>query len=94
MQSTNSHRNKAIHNTTVCVQEKVDHSSKKIKFWHLRLGHIPLNRLQIVFPELECKDFDKNFLCTICPLGKQTKKPFHKSSIKTTDSLQLFHIDL
>ncbi|CAO2814010.1 unnamed protein product, partial [Amaranthus hypochondriacus] len=82
-------RSKTTLNTTVCVQEEDSQSLEKIKLWHLRLGHMPFNRLQIVFPDLHCKNFNKHFLCTVCPLGKQTRKPFHNSSIKTIDTFQL-----
>ena len=87
-------KNEDSYNSTACVEERLSHNLEKIKLWHLRLGYIPFNRLDIVFPDLECKDFDQNYLCIVCPLGKQTKKPFHKSSINTTDSFQLVHIDL
>ena len=88
-------RNKVTYKSIVYMQEKMTQNLEKIKLWHLRLRHMPLSRLQIMFSNFQCKDCDKNFLlCTVCPLGKQTKKPFHRSSIKTTDSFQLIHVDL
>ena len=91
--SAEAYKNKNTHNAARCVQEKMSLSQEKIELWYLRLEHMPFNRLNIVFSYLQCKEFDKN-LCTLCPLGKQTKKPFNKSAIKTTDSFQLVHIDL
>ena len=92
---TTENRNKTTLNTTVFfMQEEDSLSLEKIKLWHHRLGHMSFNRLQTVFPDLHCKHFDKKFLCTVCPLVKQTKKPFHSSLIKTTDVFQLVHINL
>jgi gag-pre-integrase-like protein/integrase-like protein len=87
-------KNKRLANLAVCAQNKTSSNLDNIKLWHLRLGYMPFNRLHIVFPDLDCNNFDKNFLCTICPLGKQRRKSFSKSSIRTTDSFQLIHIDL
>lgn len=87
-------KNKRIENPIACVQNKASNNIDNIKLWHLRLGYIPFNRLHLVFPDLQCNAFDKSFLCTICPLGKQIRKTFQRSSIKTTNSFQVLHIDL
>lgn len=69
-------KNKRIGYPTTCVQNKTSSNIDNIELWHLRLGHIPFNRLHVIFPNLQCNMFDKKFLCTICPLGKQTRKAF------------------
>lgn len=61
------------------------------KMWHLRLGHMPFNKLRLLFPEFK---EDNQFLCTVCPLAKQTRVVFNKSSIKTNDVFQLIHVDI
>lgn len=79
---------------TVCLQTGSLNNIEKIKLWHLRLGHTPFNRLNIVLPDLHCNKVAQDFICTVCPLGKQIRKVFSKSSIKNTDAFQLIQIDL
>ena len=70
----------------VCAHNKSSNNIEKIKLWHLRPDHIPFSRLQVVFPDLQCNNFEKNYLCNVCPLGNQTKKVFQRSSIKMNDT--------
>ena len=92
--NTSLSENKKSPPTTTCLQSRGSNNIEIAKLWHLRLGHIPFNRLHIVFPNLHCNKVDHDFLCIVCPLGKQAKKLFRRSSIKTTDIFQMLHIDL
>ena len=87
----NESKNKDIYKSVVCLQGKMTQSLEKIKLWHLRLRHMPFSRLQILFPKMQCKDCDRNFLCIVCPLGKQTRKSFNRSLITTNN--RFFLID-
>lgn len=47
--SLSTFKNKeTYHHPTACAQNKASNNTEKIKLWHLRLGHIPFNRLQVV----------------------------------------------
>lgn len=52
--------------------------------WHLRLGHIPFNKLKLALPPDHIQDLSKNVVCKICPMAKQTRLSFPRSYIKTT----------
>lgn len=66
----------------------------KAKFWHLKLGHLPFNKLQIIFPDISGKFVKSNIMCTVCPLGRQTRTNYPKSCCKTSKPLELLHIDI
>lgn len=65
-----------------------------IKLWHLRLGHLPLSQLKVLLPDVDVNNFTNTTFCTICPAARQTRRPFPISSIKTTKSFQLIHVDI
>ena len=83
--------------TTTCVAAEYSTSNKKnidlAKLWHLRLGHVPVSQLKVLFPTINVNKFHDSIFCTICLAIKQTRQPFPSSSIKTTRSFQLIHID-
>lgn len=66
----------------------------KLKLWHIRLGHLPFNKIQIIFPELKGKESDESCFCTICPLARQTRSSFSKKNKDTESVFQLMHIDV
>ena len=45
--------------------------------WHLRLGHLPFNRLHLIPALSTLHDSSSNLICQICPLAKQTRASFH-----------------
>lgn len=69
-------------------------SIQQLKVWHLRLGHLPFSKIQHLFPSLNGIDISKECFCTVCPMAKQTRNMFSRSSIKTTDIFQLVHVDI
>lgn len=67
------------------AEEPVDTQSNskfvlyKAKLWHLRMGHLPINRLKFLFPEISESLVKPYMFCTICPQGKQTRSVYPKS---------------
>lgn len=68
------------------------HSTNDVKLWHLRLGHIPFNKLHLVHPSLLNKEVC-DYICQICPKARQTRLPFHACSTITTNYFELVHVD-
>jgi len=58
--------------------------------WHQRLGHL-LTKVSPLFSKVNSCSNDK---CLICPLAKQTRLSFSSSSIITTSSFDLIHVDI
>lgn len=65
-----------------------------VKLWHLRLGHLPFQSLKHVFPNLNVKDVNDHYFCTVCPAARLTRQPFPISNIKTSRPLELIHLDV
>lgn len=70
------------------------HSLQQAKLMHLRLGHLSIKQLHILYPDIDSTLFKNSFICTICPAAKLTRKSFPLSSIKTTTSFQIIHLDI
>jgi len=58
--------------------------------WHQHLGH-PSTKVSPLFPKVNSCFNDK---CLIFPLAKQTRLSFSSSSITTTSSFDLIHVDI
>ncbi|CAN1272233.1 Retrovirus-related Pol polyprotein from transposon TNT 1-94 [Linum perenne] len=71
-----------------------------LSIWHKKLGHISSSRIVKLCSSnlvrgLPKMSPSKDFLCSTCVRGKQTKSSFKSSSfISTSKPLQLIHIDL
>ncbi|XP_075078430.1 uncharacterized protein LOC107791162 [Nicotiana tabacum] len=75
---------------TILTSNKVNNSDV---VWHYRLVHIPFSKIKFI-SDVNCELSSKqSFTCLICPLARQTRLPFHDSSIQSTHSFQLIHID-
>lgn len=48
----------------------------------------------VLFSDLVGKNINKDHFCTICPLAKQTRVSFSRSSIKSSNFFQLLHLDI
>lgn len=77
--------------STLASQEN-NNNTKKPKVWHLRSG--PFNKMQLLFTELCTQKAETEYICTVCPLAKQTRVAFNKSSIQTNDVFLLVHVDI
>jgi len=69
-----------------------------MEVWHKRLGHchqqrmISMKKHDSVRGVPQFTDFPSN--CSACQFGKQSRKPFQKSTWRSTQKLQLIHTDV
>ena len=76
-------------------RHKSSHSNKSY-LWHLRLGHISLNRIQMMVKE-ECLDLyevEPWPQCESCLEGKMTKRHFDAKDGRAEELLELVHTDV
>ena len=66
------------HATYICPNNIENEKLHNLKMWHIRSGHLPFNKIQIIFPELKGKDMNDSCFCTLCPLAKQKRSSFTK----------------
>uniref|UniRef100_M1D8Y3 Retroelement pol polyprotein n=1 Tax=Solanum tuberosum TaxID=4113 RepID=M1D8Y3_SOLTU len=70
------------------------HSDDTEFLWRARLGHVPFVKMRII-STIPLKISNKQpFICTICPMARQTKMPFPESITATNSIFELLHIDL
>lgn len=69
-------------------------SKTDLSIWHLRLGHLPSNKLKQMSIFSGLKNPASDIICQICPLAKHTRVPFTSSTIKTKHPFQLIHLDV
>ena len=63
--------------------------------WHLILGHLSNAKLALMrFNKVPLHDFVNKFHCDICPIAKQKRLPFTKSSHVSENCFDLLHCDL
>lgn len=70
----------------------VSENSESIKLWHLRLGHMPYNAMKNIAGILVSHEKHR-FPCDVCPMARQSKLPFPKSSISSKHCFELLHSD-
>ncbi|KAL2932871.1 Retrovirus-related Pol polyprotein from transposon RE1 [Bienertia sinuspersici] len=68
-------------------------TSDEAKLWHLRLGHLPFNKLQYVDTSLKCSPEHGN-TCQVCPKAKQTRLSFPVSFSTTHTKFEIIHVDV
>lgn len=61
--------------------------------WHLRLGHLPFNKLHLINPSI-INHVVYDTTCQIFPKAKKTRLSFHASSTVTTSCFKLVHVDI
>lgn len=87
------HVTNSVDIASLSVQFSNTESVNKAELWHKMLSHLPIKQNCFLFPYRVRKNVNKDHLCTICPLKKQIRNAFARSSIKTTcNSFQLLHI--
>ena len=81
-----------VENNHVSLKRKV-HSTNQTYLWHLRLGHINLNRIQrlVKFGTLHSLVLKDLPICKPCIEGKMTKRPFTAKGYKAKECLELVH---
>ncbi|XP_019236310.1 PREDICTED: uncharacterized protein LOC109216595 [Nicotiana attenuata] len=85
-----SNRNKMAQRISSCLLEGMQ---ADFTTWYRRLGHVPVKVMkQLDF--LKDKKFSDCELnnCTVCPLARQTRKPFPLSSNRAEDIFHLIHL--
>ncbi|KAL8149308.1 hypothetical protein AgCh_006352 [Apium graveolens] len=65
-----------------------------VKLWHLRLGHLPFQKMKLVLPSCNVQLCMKENICQVCPAAKQTRLSFPHSCIKTKNIFELVHLDI
>lgn len=63
-----------------------------VSLWHKRLGNLPMYMLK-TFDFVNKGNVDKDFFCDVCPMARQKKLPFGYSSVNTTSSFDMIHVD-
>ena len=70
-------------------------NSSQLHVWHSRLGHLSNAKLaSIKNNDVPIFTFVENFTCEVCPLAKQKRLPFNKSSHFSANCFDLIHCDL
>lgn len=64
--------------------------------WHLRLGHISLDRIKRLTKDGPMKSLHVGTIptCESCLKGKMTKRPFSSKGLRATHVLELVHTDV
>ena len=77
--------------TRIIISHKKELNTNQTQFWHLRLGHINLNKIERlvksrILPFLIPKDL---LVCESCIEGKMTKRPFTIKGYRTKECLEV-----
>ena len=86
-----------LNNSMVTVPTKrKEPSSNSTRLWHMRLGHINLNRINRLVKEGISGDsvFQPMEVCESCLEGNMTKRPFLAKGNRTNALLELVHTDV
>ena len=75
--------------------QKVSHTDNTY-FWHLRLGHINLDRINRLVKDVPSRKLNVGTLsvCESCLKGKMTKRPFSAKGERSKEPLQPIHRDV
>ena len=85
---------KAFSNKASIVTFASKSSIEHAKLLHPRLGHLPFSRMKLMFPNLDVKVVQENFICSICPKARQTRISFPHSHVKSNSPFELLHVDV
>ena len=80
---------------TILSKRKEPYSNPTI-FWHMRLGHINLNRINGLFKDgiLDDLVLEAMPVCESCIEGKMTKRPFPPKGNRSNELLELVHTNV
>lgn len=85
---------------TIAMQTSTQNkqSSTNLRIWHQRLGHMPMEAIKKIgkLKQHFTKEGSETicFDCSVCPLAKQTRLPFHVSTSRTKCPFELLHADV
>ena len=76
-------------------KQKISHDNDTY-LWHLRLGHINLNRIERLVKDGLLRELNVSTLpvCESCLEGKMTKRPFKTKGQRAKEPLELIHSDV
>ena len=76
-------------------RQKTD-SDSETYLWHLRLGHIGLDRINRLVKDSPLREpfIGSLHVCKSCLENKMTKRPFSAKGSRATEPLQLVHMDV
>ena len=83
----------AIHHT-VTVESTINNTHSHTSIWHLRLGHLSLDRLKIMNKRFPFVSVDMAAICDVCHFSKQKQLPFPCSFTHSNNILDLVHMDI
>ena len=86
-----------LNNSMVIVPSKRNEPySNPTRLWHKRLGHINLNRINRLVKDgiLDNLVLEPIPVCESCIEGKMTKRPFPPKGNRSSELLELVHIDV
>ena len=85
-----------VNNTNILPLKRKVSSLNQTLLWHLRLGHINLNRIQRLVKDgpLSSLEVETLPVCESCLEGKMTKRPFKAKGLRAIEVLELVHSDL
>ena len=67
---------------------------REIFLLHCRLGHVPFESLNKLYPDV-FKDVDRNKLvCDACELGKHTRSTYPSIGLRSCEPFMLIHSDV
>ena len=67
---------------------------KEVFLLHCRLGHVPFESLNKLYPYV-FKDVDRNKLvCDVCELGKHTRSGYPSIGLRSCEPFMLIHSDV
>jgi hypothetical protein len=85
----------SLHLPTTSVSAAISLSSPPLAFWHSRLGHASVSRVQpLASKGLLGSVSNNSFHCISCQLGKQPALSFNNSESHATASFDLIHFDV
>ena len=86
-----------LNNSMVTLPSKrKEPSSNPTRLWHMRLGHINLNRINRLVKDgiLDNLVHEPMLVCESCIESKMTKRPFPLKENRSNDLLELVHTDV
>jgi len=69
-------------------------TSNSNNLWHFRLGHLSDSRIKLLQHIIPDCNVVSNKCCSVCPLAKQHRLPFHVSTSISKQSFDLIHCDI
>lgn len=84
----------SVHAVDLLVTSSYHFAVDNAKLWHLRLSRLPFSQIKHVLPDCNVQACMPDVVCQVCPIAKQTRKPFPLSSIKTIKPFEMIHINV